>query len=63
MTEAQAKTKVCPILTPRSPVDSPPLCVASACMMWRIAYTKGDDGFCGLAGAGGPYGYPPPATN
>jgi hypothetical protein len=68
MTEAEARTKCCPIISiinqQRSEeftVSRLPRCIASECMMWRLSYTRGDDGFCGLAGAGGPYGYPPEA--
>jgi hypothetical protein len=66
MTEAQAKTKRCPVMAainiPQGEEFSPhrvPYCIASECMMWRTSYATGDDGFCGMAGAGGPYGYPP----
>jgi hypothetical protein len=73
MTEEEAKTKRCPIIRTLHPYDDQdgyehhsvatrmPHCIASECMMWRQSYTSGDDGFCGVAGAGGPYGYPPGA--
>lgn len=66
MTEAEARSKRCPIISIVNQQQGEELtanrltcCIASDCMMWRLSYTEGDDGFCGLAGAGGPYGYPP----
>ena len=64
MTEAEARTKRCPIIgaivaNPQAELSlRMPFCIASNCMMWRLSYEPNDDGFCGLAGAGGPYGYP-----
>ena len=65
MLEADAKTKICPVMSWGGPgVEQHPhghtRCVASACMMWQQSYAIDDDGFCGLA-QGHPYGYPPGA--
>jgi hypothetical protein len=71
MTEAEARTKRCPILRIIT-IDRPeevtftrfPNCIASDCMMWRLSYAESDDGFCGLGGGtGAVFGQPPLTTS
>lgn len=48
MTEAEAKTKICPIMSVRA--DGPLSCVGDGCMAWRWQHGVPEGGYCGLVG-------------
>lgn len=52
MTEEEAKTKLCPIVTYANHQGTTEMqsCIASGCMAWRRGDSRPESGYCGLAG-------------